>query len=175
VTVTVRAASPDDVPAVVALVEQAYRGEGSRAGWTTEADLLAGQRTDAAAVAELVAAPRSVVLLAEEDGALLGCCHLQGGAGDAAHLGMVAVLPTAQGQGLGKMLLEHAEDVARTRFQVDAVEMTVIVQRAELVAFYARRGYADTGARRAFPYGDERFGVPLRDDLAFAVLRKPLG
>ena len=73
-----RDATPDDVPAIVALVESAYRGESSRAGWTTEADLLDGQRTDAGSVRELVAAPDSMVLLAQQPGAdaLLACCHL---------------------------------------------------------------------------------------------------
>lgn len=149
----------------MALVESAYRGESSRAGWTTEADLLDGRRTDAAEVSDII----EHLLLAERDGVLLGCCVLDRDG----HFGMFAVLPGLQAGGIGSALLAHAERLARERGH-DHVEMHVLRQRHELLAFYARRGYAPTGDTRPFPYGDERFGLPRREDLEFVVLRKPL-
>jgi N-acetylglutamate synthase-like GNAT family acetyltransferase len=165
----IRPARPEDVEAVHALVESAYRGDSSRAGWTTEADLLDGQRTDPDAVRE--ALPDLVV--AVEDGELVGCCALTP-KGDHGYFGMFAVRPGLQGAGLGSRLLEAAEEWA-SALGLDRVEMTVLSSRTELLAYYLRRGYADTGEQRPFPYGDERFGRPRRDDLRFTVLSKALG
>lgn len=167
----VRAAGADDVDAVVSLVQSAYRGEASRAGWTTEADLLAGQRTDADAVAAEVADPALTVLLAERGGALLACVQVADRGDGRAYVGGFAVRPGEQGAGVGRAVLAAAEAHARTLGATE-VEMTVIAQRTELIAWYDRRGYAPTGETRPFPYGQERFGVPLRDDLHFVVLVK---
>ncbi|MDA8295881.1 MAG: GNAT family N-acetyltransferase [Actinomycetota bacterium] len=168
-------ASPADSPAVVALVESAYRGEPSRAGWTTEADLLDGQRTDAAAVAEAIAGPRTIVVLASRAAELLACCQLSDEGAGLAYFGMFAVRPDRQGSGVGRRLLAYAEDLAASRFGARRMRMSVIAQRAELVAWYERRGYRRTGERLPFPYGDERFGIPRRDDLEFVVLDKAIG
>ncbi|WP_144118586.1 GNAT family N-acetyltransferase [Catellatospora sichuanensis] len=170
---TVRAAGPQDVPAIVALVESAYRGDSSRAGWTTEADILQGQRTDADAVAAQVADPDSVVLLAERGGDLLACCHLERHDGYA-HFGMFAVRPLLQGGGLGKTVIAEAERFAADEWGVPEMQMTVISVREELIAWYERRGYTRTGQLSPFPYGDERFGLPQRDDLEFELLVKKL-
>jgi GNAT superfamily N-acetyltransferase len=168
-----RAACADDVGAIVQLVESAYRGASSRAGWTTEADLLDGQRTDPEQVAALVADPASRILLAiaeaERVGTLLVQLH-----GDAAHIGMFAVRPRLQGRGLGRALLRAAEDFARQELRALRAEMTVIEQRPDILAWYARCGYAPTGVTEPFPYGDPRFGLPRRPDLRFLVLAKPL-
>ena len=172
---TFRTATQDDIPAVVALVESAYRGDASRAGWTTEADLLDGQRTDADAVAAIVADPASRILLAlDSSGRLVGCAQLTARAGGTVYFGMFAVRPGRQGTGLGTRILAEAERHAATLWNATAMEMTVIEQRTELIAWYERRGYRRTGERRPFPYGDERFGIPKRPDLVFAVLRKEL-
>jgi len=166
--VEIRPATLDDVDAVVALVESAYRGESSRAGWTTEADLLDGQRTDAREVAEVL----PDTLVAVEGGEPVGSCVLAH-KGDVGYFGMFAVRPTLQGRGVGSALLTAAEHRAK-ELGLPFVEMTVLSGRRELIAYYERRGYADTGERRPFPYGDERFGLPRTDDLEFAVLRKRL-
>lgn len=168
-----RAATAADIPAIVALVESAYRGESGRRGWTTESNLLDGQRTDARDVGEAIDRPDSLVLLAEHDGVMVSCCHLEKQDG-AAYFGMFAVDPSRQSGGLGKQVMAEAERMAHARWGVDRMRMTVIAQREELIAFYERRGYARTGQTKPFPYGDERFGIPRRDDLRFEVLEKPL-
>ena len=86
---------------------------------------------------------------------------------------MFAVDPAEQaGSGLGKRVLAEAERIAREEWRCRAMRMTVIVQREELIAWYGRRGYRRTGDYQPFPYGDERFGIPRRDDLRFEVLLK---
>lgn len=169
----IRPATLADVPALVALVQSAYRGDSSRTGWTTEADLLEGQRTDAEAVSEVIRAGDSVVLVATEGADMVGCCHLEK-RGTRTYFGMFAVTPHAQGSGLGRSVLVAAEEFASRTWGSTHLEMTVIRQRTDLIAYYVRRGYTDTGIRSPFPYGDERFGVPLRDDLEFTLLEKPL-
>ncbi|MGC5011877.1 GNAT family N-acetyltransferase [Streptosporangium sp. DT93] len=170
---TFRVATAEDVPALVSLIESAYRGESSRAGWTTEADLLEGQRTDAEAVADVLREPGGLMLLAESGDETVACCQLERRE-EHAYFGMFAVRPTLQGGGLGRTLLERAERLARDEWGVTEMRMTVISAREELLAWYVRRGYTRTGERSAFPYGDERFGVPTREDLEFELLVKRL-
>jgi N-acetylglutamate synthase-like GNAT family acetyltransferase len=166
--VEIRPATHADVDAIVALVESAYRGDASRAGWTTEADLIDGTRTDADEIGHLV----PDLLLAESEGELVGCAAVtvNGGHG---YFGTFAVRPRQQGGGIGAALLTAAEERARAA-GATRVEMTVLSVRAELIAFYERRGYVRTGDTRPFPYGVERNGRPRTDDLVFAVLEKHL-
>ena len=173
-----RAATSADIDALVALVESAYRGDASRAGWTTEADLLDGRRTGADDIQACIDRPQSVILLAEgadADGRadLLACAHVaeEDGAG---YFGMFSVRPDRQGGGIGKHVLAECERIARDEWRLPAMRMTVIDIRDELIAFYERRGYRRTGTKKPFPYGDERFGLPTRDDLRFEVLEKEL-
>ncbi|MFE0702250.1 GNAT family N-acetyltransferase [Streptomyces sp. NPDC058872] len=171
--ISYREAVLDDVPALVPLVESAYRGDASRAGWTTEADILQGQRTDREGVAGVITAPGSRLLVVERDGEVIACCQLEH-RGEAAYFGMFAVRPELQGAGLGKQVLAEAERRVRELWDVREMHMTVISVRAELIAWYERRGYRRTGRMTPFPYGDERFGLPQRDDLEFELLIKPL-
>lgn len=168
-----RAATPADAGAIVALVESAYRGHASRAGWTTEADLLDGRRTNTDDVLAHIARPRSQVLLAFRGHALVACAHVavEDGAG---YFGMFSVLPTLQRSGVGKAMMAEAERIARDQYGMLVMRMTVIDVRDELIAWYERRGYRRTGTKKPFPYGDERFGIPLREDLRFEVLEKAL-
>jgi len=170
---TFRAANAQDIPVIVALVESAYRGDVSRKGWTTEADFLDGQRTDAAGVGALLAKPASRVILAERGGDLLACAHVEK-LGDAGYFGMFSVRPDLQGGGVGRATLAEAERIAREEWHCAEMQMTVISIRDELVAWYERRGYRRTGRYSPFPYGDERFGIPKRDDLRFELLTKAL-
>jgi ribosomal protein S18 acetylase RimI-like enzyme len=168
-----RVAEPADVPALEALVQSAFRGDASRVGWTTEADLLDGQRTDAAALAEIVTSERGGMLIAEDVGELLGCCQFERRTADVAYLGMLSVRPSAQTSGVGRALVVEVERRA-AEAGAARMRMTVIRQRAELIAWYERRGYRRTGETAPFPYGDERFGVPKVPDLEFVVLEKAL-
>lgn len=172
-TLNFRAAVEADIDAVVSLVEGSYRGDASRAGWTTEADLLDGMRIDATGVRADMERDGSLVLLGERYGQLLACANIciEDGAG---YFGMFSVVPGLQGGGIGKQMLAEAERIARDEWQLPVMRMTVIDVRDELIAFYERRGYHRTGIHKPFPYGDVRFGIPKRDDLRFEVLEKRL-
>ncbi|MGA6149778.1 MULTISPECIES: GNAT family N-acetyltransferase [Stenotrophomonas] len=172
-TLTFRAATLADIPALVALVTAAYRGDASRAGWTTEADMLDGARIDPQGLQADIERPRSTILLAEREGRLLACAHVADDQGKG-YFGMFAVEPTLQGGGVGKQVMDAAEAHAAAAWQLEVMQMTVIDIRDELIAFYERRGYRRTGIKKPFPYGDERFGIPKRDDLQFEILEKPL-
>ena len=170
---TFRHATHADIPMLIELVTSAYRGDASRAGWTTEADLLDGNRIDPEVLRADLARPRSRVLLVEADDGLHACAHVadEDGAG---YFGMFAVRPGLQGGGLGKRLLAECERIVGDEWGLPVMRMTVIDVRDELIAFYQRRGYTRTGIHKPFPYGDERFGIPLRQDLRFEVLEKDL-
>lgn len=177
-SVSFRVATSADVPALTSLVNSAYRGESSRVGWTTEADLLGGQRTDEAALQEFIGSEGGepstrVMLIAIETDAPLACVQLER-RGDLAYLGMLTVAPARQSSGLGRRLLEAAEREVIRRWPVRGMMMTVIAQRSELIAWYERRGYRRSGATAPFPYGNERFGIPYQSDLHFVVLEKAL-
>ncbi len=177
-TLAFRTATDADIPALIALVTSAYRGDASRVGWTTEADLLDGQRIDDAMLRADLDRPRSVILVAELAGRMVACAHVAEEAADdglpTAYFGMFSVDPSIQGGGIGKVVLAEAERVARDTLGCARMRMTVIDCRDELIAFYVRRGYQRTGIRKPFPYGDTRYGQPKRPDLRFEVLEKSL-
>ncbi len=164
----IRTATPDDVPALHALVERAYRGPASRAGWTHEADFLTGPRTDAATLARGIVDPAQTFLLAVPTDAIAACVAVSDRGDGVAYLGMLAVEPTGQANGLGRTMIAAAEDYAR-RLGATRMEMTVVDSRAALIAWYERRGYARTGEARPFP-PELLEGAPL----AFIVLAKEL-
>lgn len=164
-------ASAEDAPELDKLVNSAYRGDSSRQGWTTEADLLDGTRTDAAAIAELIKTPGTVLLKYVEENEILGCVELRNQDGKL-YLGMLTVRPHLQGKGIGKILLNAGEEEAR-RQQCSSIFMTVISVRKELVDWYVRHGYQATGERKPFAFNDPRFGQP-KMKLEFIVLEKKL-
>jgi GNAT superfamily N-acetyltransferase len=168
-----RAAGDNDVDAVCALVNSAYRGESSKKGWTTEADVLGGQRTDPESLREMLRGPGARIELAEEDGRLKACVYLKKQADGACYLGMLTVDPNLQAAGVGKALMARSESLAR-EWGCSRVRMTVIHSRAELIAFYQRRGYALTGATEEFPMNDPKFGLPKVADLHFVEMVKAL-
>ena len=160
--------------AISALVNSAYRGDTSRAGWTTEADLLGGQRTDAEEIDYLLAKKGSVILLSLRDGELIGSVHLERKDEATAYMGMLVIRPDLQGQGLGRRFMEEAERYAREELGAVQVQMQVISLRHELIAYYQRRGYQRTGKTRPFPSSDPKFGQPKVDGLVFEILEKSL-
>jgi ribosomal protein S18 acetylase RimI-like enzyme len=174
VTLRFRFAGLDDVPALVPLVESAYRGDESRRGWTTEADLLDGQRTDEREITDIINDADRRLLLVEVEGELAGCCQLASLGGGVVYLGLFSVRPDLQGRGLGRAIVTQSEQVARQAWSAAQMRMTVLRQREELIAWYERRGYTRTGETEPFPYGNERFGQPKVAGLEFAVLVKPL-
>jgi ribosomal protein S18 acetylase RimI-like enzyme len=169
-------AAEPDFPAVVALVNSAYRGQGAQAGWTTEAGYIDGQRIDLDSLKQDLADSPDAILLTlrdEDDGPLLGCVWLEPDedASDAWYLGMLTIRPDLQDRQLGRTLLTHAETHA-AGLGARRVRMTVVHLRDTLIAWYERRGYALTGERKPFPVG-ERFGKP-QQALEFVVLEKGL-
>ncbi len=169
-----RLANSSDVEQIARLVNSAYRGESSKNGWTTEADILGGQRTDSAGILELIEKKNSCILIFEMDQKIVASVHLEKKNLNTAYLGMFTVSPKLQGQGIGKKLMKAAELYAKGLWQVSVMEMTVITVREELLNWYFRHGYQRTDEYIEFPYGDERFGIPLRPDLKMVVLRKSL-
>lgn len=166
-----RPALAADLPLIVALVESAFRGEVSRAGWTTEADLIDGQRTDADEVGAYLSDPHARFVLALRGDVLAGSVLVKEDHGEG-YIGMLSVSPGSQTGGLGSRLLTEAERTLVDAMGIGHAVMTVLVQRPELIAWYERRGWTVTGERRPFPYGEPRFGRPKREDLEFVVLDK---
>lgn len=162
----IAAASPADTPALEHLLESAYRGDSARRGWNHEADILDDERVAPGEVASLLRDPAVTLLVARDADDLLGCVAVTRRDASLAYLGMLCVRPDLQSAGLGRRLLDAAEDTARMQ-GIAAMEMTVIDSRASLIAWYERRGYARTGETRPFPV--------LRDPpVTFTVLEKPL-
>jgi GNAT superfamily N-acetyltransferase len=165
--VTIRAATRDDLPALHPVIERAYRGETARGGWTHEADLIQGPRTDIPTLAAIVDDPAQRLLIVVKDGATLGCVQVSDRRNGLAYLGLLCIDPTLQTGGYGKLLVTAAEDLARDTFGADTMEMTVIDVRHRLIAFYERRGYAVSGEKRDFP-------IALEPPLFMHVLVKRL-
>jgi ribosomal protein S18 acetylase RimI-like enzyme len=163
-------ATSADVPELNQLVNSTYRGDTSRLGWTTEADLLDGERTNEADLQALLKKSLAQILTYRVGGKLLGCVYLEQ-TGRELYLGMLTVAPDVQTAGIGKRLLAEAEQTGK-RLGCQKVTMTVLTQRRELIAWYERRGYRSTGETKPFP-DDSRFGLP-KQPLTFIVLTKPI-
>lgn len=168
-TISISKSGEKDIPALVTLINKAYRGETSRKGWTTEADFLNGIRIDKEGLRDLLRKENAVVLKAfTPSGVILGCVYLEN-QGNELYLGMLTVEPELQGGGIGKLLLKAAEEHAKS-LHLKGIKMNVISLRSELIEWYRRHGYEMTTERNPFPT-DTRFGEPIRP-LEFAVLRK---
>jgi ribosomal protein S18 acetylase RimI-like enzyme len=164
---TIRAATGADLILLHPVIERAYRGDAARGGWTHEADLIEGTRTDLATLEAILASRTDRLLVAEQDGAIIGCVQVSDRGSGIAYLGLLCIDPALQAAGLGRRLIAAAEAEARLTFAAATMEMTVIDSRTELVAYYERRGYALSGEWRAFP-------IPLDPPLSMVVLTKDL-
>jgi ribosomal protein S18 acetylase RimI-like enzyme len=169
-------ATEADYPAIIDLANLAYRGTGASASWNVETGIIEGQRLTDSLLREDLASKPAAHLLAyreEQGGPLLGCVWLEPTSHGAWYLGLLAIQPDLQKRQLGRVLLAAAEDFAKER-GAHRIRMTVLHVRDSLIAWYQRRGYALTGETQPYPYGDERFGTPLRDDLYFVVFEKDI-
>jgi len=165
-------ATINDIPAITRLLNSAYRGETSKQGWTTEAHLIAGEtRTNEANVKEVMEGEGSVFLkYINAQQAIIGCVNLQQHT-NKLYLGMFSVSPALQGGGVGKQLLQAAEEYAHI-IQCPAIYMSVIAVRTELIQWYERYGYKDTGERKFFEE-DDLTGKHLQP-LEFMIMEKTL-
>ena len=171
--ITYRPALKQDAAYIAQMVNSAYRGDSSRTGWTTEADLLTGTRINAEEVCNLLEADNSVILLCLQNEEIIGCVHLEKTL-DAAYLGLFVVKPGLQGGGIGKQFMQAAEHLVQAQWGVKKMWMTVISVRKELIAYYERRGYRQNGKIKPFPaeVGDE---FRLVKDLQMVEMEKALG
>jgi ribosomal protein S18 acetylase RimI-like enzyme len=166
----------DDYEEIVDLVNLAFRGTGVEASWSSEGDYIEGQRLNEDLLREDLATKPDAQLLTyreEPDGALLGTVWLEPKEDDVWYLGLLTVRPDLQSRQMGRTLLAAAEGFAKER-GAQRIRMSVVNVRATLISWYERRGYILTGETQPFPYGDERFGRPLRDDLDFVILEKKI-
>jgi N-acetylglutamate synthase-like GNAT family acetyltransferase len=168
-TVTIRHASADDIAELHALIERCYRGEAAQAGWTNESHLFDGPRTNAGVLAMIIADSEQCMLVAEAEEGLIACVQVSHRGGGLAYLGQLAVDPALQSAGMGRRMIEAAEAQALLH-GASTMEMTVLEQRPELIAWYGRRGYAVTGETRPLPAE----AGPSKRPLALLVLVKPL-
>lgn len=164
-------ATISDAENIEKLVNSAYRGDSSKRGWTTEADLLGGIRINTESVYALINDENSKILIFKNNNDLQGCVNIT--AKDSVlYLGMLTVDPELQNSGIGKKLLRYVEEYALNN-SFTSIEMTVISQRTELIAWYERHGFQKTGEKRPFPMDDPKFGVP-KTMLEFIVLDKKI-
>ena len=161
-----KTATNQNAQEIANLVNSAYRGEYSQQGWTTEASLLGGQRTDAESLQILIDSPLNQIEIAYEgeSQSIIGSVHLIQEIPDTLYFGMLTVEPRAQAKGLGKIILKHVENIA-LRYGLKRIRFTVIPNRTELVAFYQRRGFNATGKSEPFPEQDPKFGMPKVEGL----------
>ena len=164
-------ATLNDVSALNILVNSAYRGESSKQGWTTEANILDGIRTSEKELSAIIRQPENNIFIYCPDDIILGCVLLTQKT-DYLYLGMLTVNPKLQNSGIGKRLMQFAEQWTQ-QLQLKSIKMTVIAVRPELIAWYKRQGYADTGKREPFPMDDAAFGLP-RQSLEFIIMQKNL-
>lgn len=168
-----KTATIHDIPSLVQLINSAYRGDSSNAGWTTESSLLDGQRTDNESLTQLIEEPFNQIEMAFDGETLIGCVHIKKENAETLYFGMLTVSPTLQSKGLGKKLIEHVEELARKEKR-KRIRISVIQYRKELIAFYERRGFKATGNFEKFPSHDPKFGIPKVDNLELHEFIKEL-
>ncbi len=167
-----RPATISDAAELAALVNSCYRGDSSRLGWTTEADLLDGTRTDAGEIENIITRPASTIITCSDGNEIVGSVNVEK-RGSNCYLGMLVVKPTLQRGGLGRQLIQAAEDYARNTWHSEKMTMTVISRRSELISYYERRGYHRTGEMKPFKF-DDVHGIARVDGIELEVLEKKL-
>lgn len=160
-----------DIRELRILINNAYRGSAAKEGWTNESDLLDGQRIDDEELIRLISDQFITILKYVRNGKIIGCVLLKQNDNEI-YLGMLSVMPVLQAAGIGKKLLDASEIHALNR-NCDLIKMTVFTIRKELIEWYKRHGYNDTGIKSSFDPGDNRFGKP-KIELEFSTLSKLL-
>jgi GNAT superfamily N-acetyltransferase len=170
-----KTATPLDAQNLAQLVNSAYRGDSSKLGWTTEADLLDGQRTDAKNLTALINEPENQIEMAidSDSHSLVGCVYLKKENSHTLYFGMLTVAPKLQTKGTGKALIKHIEEFAKKN-HYNFIRISVIQFRTELIKFYERRGFVSTGQFEDFPEDDPQFGIPKINGLKLMEFIKTL-
>ena len=163
-------ATLEDVTALEKLINSAYRGETSKLGWTTEANLLQDKRVTADELYETINNKENTILKFIKNDTIIGCVLLTD-KGNKLYLGMLTVSPEFQNSGIGKKLLQKAEEHALS-LNLPKIVMTVISIREELIAWYNRHGFKNTGIREPFPLNGT--DAVISQPLEFIVLEKIL-
>jgi len=171
--ITFKTATIHEAHSLADLVNSAYRGDSSKLGWTTEAELLDGQRTDVDSLSELIQTPKNQIEMAFEGNKLVGCVHIKEMGNDTLYFGMLTVSPALQSKGLGKEIINHVETIALKK-NLKRIKITVIQYRKELISYYERRGFRPTGRYEEFPSHDPKFGLPKVPDLKLMEYEKIL-
>jgi len=172
--IAIQGARETDIQELHQLINSAYRGESSKIGWTTEADLLDGQRVDPTMLLEMIQTPDTQLLILKDQEYIQACVYLKKADSHSAYLGLLTVNPNIQNKGLGRILLEYSERWIPYTWKLPNIIMNVISTRSELIAWYERRGYAQTGKTSEFPMNDPKFGIPRTEKIIFTELSKTL-
>lgn len=196
-----RSATLDDIDDVVIFINQAYRGETSAKGWTTESTILAGQRLDNTMAKDIINKQDCEILLLsfhidevtsnvnenekkfidhiisinhDNEKSFLVATVNPEKESDIMHLNMLAIHPDLQSYGIGKFMIDAVEKKTK-EMNLTKVVLTVISVRKELVAYYERRGYTMNGVKHRFPaYDDPRYGIPKVDGLELHEMEKSI-
>lgn len=164
-------ATLNHVTEITNLVNSAYRGETSKKGWTTEANILEGTRITETELSETLSDANNTILVYQENETIIGTVLLTNKKTEL-YLGMLTISPELQNSGLGKKLLQAAENFARS-LNLPKIVMTVITIREELIAWYQRNGYSDSGKREPFPAAFDDV-VLHHEPLEFMIIEKIL-
>ncbi|WP_158942338.1 GNAT family N-acetyltransferase [Granulicella sp. S190] len=173
-TIPLQPAKETDFPAIIAIMNAAFRGAEGEQGWSVELGFITGERINESLLREEIS-KGALYLLAKDEvtSDLQGCVSLQAISPEKWYLGSLTVGPALQNTGFGRALLSAAEEYT-VKHGARTIEMTVVNVRDTLISWYERRGYRQTGETRPFPYGDHRYGTPTRSDLEFVVLERHL-
>lgn len=161
----IRLAQISDLQDISNLINLTYSGYSGKKGWTTEVDLISGQKVTPDSIKD-----KECVIYKIED-KMVGCMFLQPKY-DTQSLYMygLTVRPEYQKNKIGSKLL-YAAEIATIAKRFKSIEITVLNKRTELLDWYKRRGYKDYGVRMPVP---ANIGIPKVKDLEFVVLAKDL-
>lgn len=160
-----------DVEEICNLVNLCYRGEASKKGWTTEANMLTGIRVSTEEISDIIRKHDSFIFKFTQNNIIISTVLLEIH-DNQLYLGMLCVDPNLQNNGTGKKMLKFATDFA-IKNNKNKIIMTVISERESLIKWYNRHGYIDNGKREPFPASHNK-DVISGTKLEFVVLEKTI-